>query len=665
MISIVGCDEGSEADAARQLKLAVLKAWPWIEDEPAAAFYLIPNVQCHGETPRDIDLVILASLPPERATFQPTVPLRLLNNMEVEATRVRVRSLCIVLEIKDHTLHNTRFAGTKIEVRYSGEHPSWHSASQQNERQKYSLRNYLQRHLRSLKVPYITNLLWLRNVARDSIPRGADNVLASTVTWSGLLNAVAANTCVWSEASGVTLASVSPDAGFAMKEAVDLLGRQLAPTRLDRCRMDRIACAEVRDDWIGSLGRKQLILQGRGGTGKTVILLGLAWRLQEQHAARVLILTYNRALVADLRRLLTLMGLGDDPGQPFIEVQSVHSFFLRLLSALGLLGVDEDSFLERYGELKQELLGLLRAEALSTHDIDALRENEPEYFAWDHIFVDEAQDWPEDERDLLHRLYPSRSFVIADGRDQLVRQDAHCDWTRGPKRIPSQRVSLNRGLRMKANLARFANALARELGLTTWSIEANLDGGGGRVIIAEGDYRRARRFHTAIIQDARQAGNACVDILMCVPPSMVVRDDERSRTELAEALAEWGQPTWNGVSEDLRRSYPTSIEQLRIVQYDSCRGLEGWTVINLGVDDFFEYKRTSWSPPAQANAMADGGRLAAQRFATRWLMIPCTRAIDTLVLHVRDGQSPVAQALRIVASQCSDFVECTQIEGDE
>lgn len=33
MISIVGCDEGPEADAAREIKQSIFKAWPWIEND--------------------------------------------------------------------------------------------------------------------------------------------------------------------------------------------------------------------------------------------------------------------------------------------------------------------------------------------------------------------------------------------------------------------------------------------------------------------------------------------------------------------------------------------------------------------------------------------------------------------------------------------------------
>ena len=118
--------------------------------------------------------------------------------------------------------------------------------------------------------------------------------------------------------------------------------------------------------------KRQVVFEGRGGTGKTMILLGLAWRLQERKHARVLLLTYNRVLVADIRRLLTLMGLTDDVwSAPSIEVQTVHAFLFGLLKMLGLLERDEANFLERrYDEHKTEALALLRDRALTKADME-------------------------------------------------------------------------------------------------------------------------------------------------------------------------------------------------------------------------------------------------------------------------------------------------------
>src|SRR5205085_8280587 len=101
---------------------------------------------------------------------------------------------------------------------------------------------------------------------------------------------------------------------------------------LDRQRMERINQQTADLTPIANeVGHKLVILRGRGGTGKTMRLLQLADRLAEEQGARVLILTYNRALVADIRRLLTILGIADDISVRAIHIQTVHSFLHAVL----------------------------------------------------------------------------------------------------------------------------------------------------------------------------------------------------------------------------------------------------------------------------------------------------------------------------------------------
>src|SRR5206468_4236003 len=102
-------------------------------------------------------------------------------------------------------------------------------------------------------------------------------------------------------------------------------------------------------------------------------------------------------------------------------------FFHGLLRGLGQVSGGEDDFLPKYEALKEEALALLRAGAVTMKDVADLAARQPLAFGWDFLFVDEAQDWPENERDLLRFLYPSDRFVIADGVDQLVR-GVECNW---------------------------------------------------------------------------------------------------------------------------------------------------------------------------------------------------------------------------------------------
>ena len=101
------------------------------------------------------------------------------------------------------------------------------------------------------------------------------------------------------------------------------------------------------------------------------------------------------------------------------------------------------------------------------------------------------------------------------------------------------------------------------------------------------------------------------------------------------------------------------MDQLRIVQYDSCRGLEGWSVFNLGFDDFIEYKSKLWDKnPIQNNdGMIEYSKLK-QQYLLQWLMIPLTRGIDTLVIHFSNKESEIkSRVKKIYESNGQDYME--------
>jgi hypothetical protein len=101
------------------------------------------------------------------------------------------------------------------------------------------------------------------------------------------------------------------------------------------------------------------------------------------------------------------------------------------------------------------------------------------------------------------------------------------------------------------------------------------------------------------------------------------------------------------------------VTHLRLLQYESCRGLEGWTVFAVAADQFFDLKVADWRAAHPAGAGSDP--VSAQRMAARWFMMPVTRAIDTLVINVGRHPSPFRSAIRAVAEQMRDVVEWTTV----
>ena len=145
--------------------------------------------------------------------------------------------------------------------------------------------------------------------------------------------------------------------------------------------------------------------------------------------------------------------------------------------------------------------------------------------------------------------------------------------------------------------------------------------------------------------DAAARGKADpVDNLICVPHSAVVRDDRGARAaRVAVELQAAGETVWDACNPLTRTSAPDGPQAWRIVQYDSCRGLEGWATLLLALDDLYANRLK------HPNIGSTDRAIDPQIVARRRLLIPLTRAVHLLVVHVRDPHSPVAAMVRAAA----------------
>jgi hypothetical protein len=215
---------------------------------------------------------------------------------------------------------------------------------------------------------------------------------------------------------------------------------------------------------------------------------------------------------------------------------------------------------------------------------------------------------------------------------------------------------------MKANLALFVADFATSLGLTDWDLEPNPDANGGRVVVMEGDLTAHPEVYSKLCAEAAKLGNYAVDLLACVPPALVVHDGLESFSTPARALAKQGVKVWDASSIDVRENFPTDRDALRIVQYDSCRGLEGWTVINYGFDELWDYKyRQRLAMPRGTGDLFVTTEEEAKEFASLWAMIPLTRAMDTLVINISNKPGPVREALETLREKRADFLEWVKL----
>ena len=239
----------------------------WLVNDPENDVVLVVGVQCHGQTPRDLDVVLLARLP-ARPQFQPRFQPDRNAGEHLPTPAVRVESRCVGFEVKDHDPRGIKIRGTEVEVAYTKPNGrvEWKNASQQSEQQKYSLKNYLEAHVDC--SPWVVNLVWLRGVDGRELPRGTSNILPSKFTLNGLLNWAAENGRLARDGDEFILSANRPGDIFPIKAATSFLTTRIDPTPLDRIRMDRIVKSSLNKQWLDSCGSKQIVFADMAGREK-------------------------------------------------------------------------------------------------------------------------------------------------------------------------------------------------------------------------------------------------------------------------------------------------------------------------------------------------------------------------------------------------------------
>ena len=174
----------------------------------------------------------------------------------------------------------------------------------------------------------------------------------------------------------------------------------------------------------------------------------MAYRAFKEHGSRSLFLTYNQALIADVRRTMYIFQIPGSLSRGGIQVDSVMSFILKVMNHFELIDDDMD-FLEDYKEIGQSFLTYMESGTITETDILSMLTKHGDKFGFDYIFIDEGQDWTSEEVRMIKAVYSHQNLIIADGIDQIIRGEV-ADWRSGVPQNDIQIHNLRRSLRMGA-----------------------------------------------------------------------------------------------------------------------------------------------------------------------------------------------------------------------
>ncbi len=638
--------------------LAALKVKEVLENEfdekVMGEVILHANAYITGSSVKDIDLMMMGTLQNFRVKVDFTNKIG-----EIENNNVEILSFCTAIEVKSHDRDGIMREGTELYVKYDQD---WHSVTTQSNEQKNSIFSFFKR-ANSGSSPFVTNLIFFTGVTNaelNEILNFSDgtidsNVIGSDFSARDLFQVIVLQHKVMIKHNVNYIEATN---GFWTPEQLESKFQQFTRAKvgcgeLTRKRIEIITSKSIRNSIENVDLDNMTILRGRAGTGKTVALINKAIQLVDEEGARVLILTYNHALVSDIKRLFALADLPDMFQPSCVDISTMHAFFYKLINK-GLYddSLEGEKYIEKYDSLIDEMNQFLKDD--ETRD-DLLKMLRKDYFLnWDYCFVDEAQDWTEQERDVLFRLFGDK-LLIADGGMQFVRSDSGCDWNILAKR-PG--VKLKKSLRQGNHIITYINDFLKLLDNNAAGIQPNEFLPGGTVTILDNNLDGAIRSIKEQIVSLKKCGNIPYDLLVLVPQTYVDKAPRgfKYRTEFLKNDID----IWDGTNKSIREDYSINNDQIRVLQYESSRGLEGWTVVCFELDTFLTEKKKHYKTPKSDLLMLESEEDQRRKFVLNWLLLPLTRPIDNLIITFKDPNSTLAKIAYEAAKKHPEYIKITR-----
>lgn len=644
-ISSNTADNTPEVEAAQRLRDKFqedLNTYP----NAKGTIYIFSSIRIFGQKRNDIDLLVIGSIDNFHLSNMHTK-----NRGDVE--KLTIKSFIANIELKSHPASKVSREGTHYMVMYGNVK---HDASQQANEAKFSLLNHLEEQL-NLRT-YICDVLWFDGLQRSDIwnMRGSsyDNALHRGFSFKDFVSVMLLQTDVWFN-NGDYILNAFGGASNRINDIIQLFKVKREPKGLTRSKFELISQQNTSIDiLVKHIGQKLTIVTGRAGTGKTIQLLQLAFRLaSEEQNHRCVILTYNNALVSDIQRLIDYTPMPSKVDGRTVSIKTIDSFFQLLMRETGVLTKTLVPSLSNYRQQYDQSLDELYRyviKACNVNDIIVLKDMAETPIDWDYILIDEAQDVTEKEKDILFKIYGPNRIIVADGVDQFMRSSNRQIWDDNlTKELVSKPKEMKLERRQKSNLVSFVNAYAKAVNID-WSLEANDNLVGGEIQIYK---YYTSDIHTMLKENCNKNECENYDILILEPPSMVIHENGETHFKNADKYELANINIFDGTNSQSRTTYPTK-DECRLYQYHSCRGLEGWCVVCDKLDELVDYQ---WRHMAfdDSDLGLDADTIKWRKVML-WTLMPLTRPIDTLVITLSNPDSRIGQVLKQLSVTYSDFI---------
>ena len=147
--------------------------------------------------------------------------------------------------------------------------------------------------------------------------------------------------------------------------------------------------------------------------------------------------------------------------------------------------------------------------------------------------------------------------------------------------------------------------------------------------------------------------NSKYDLIFLTPNK---KSNTNYNLEISKKLENWNLKYFdNNIEENKNKKFP--IDAYRILNYQSCRGLEAWTLILWNLDIIIQNIRESY-----INEYPNSLNSEILEHINNWLLMIFTRAIDTLVITFNNYESEEYKIIERL-TKSDDFGHMAEIKN--
>ena len=584
----------------------------------------------------EVDLAVEISL----ANPRPVAAVRLRDGGTAPETSITCGLLTV--EVKQQSRESFEMEGPELFPVY-GRARSRRSVGKQIEDGVIGVKDFLKRY--TDEMPFVHGLGWLTDMPENELRAAPAYIVGREATWSDMLQAAATR-------QRILFADPAPSYHRAIETFGNILAKKRRIPPRDRAAVDRLTNATIAngrfEEVKNALGSRQVRLAGRAGSGKSTALALLAEYVARVRQERMLVLTYNHALCHEIERLIRSVVNDDALVDRHVRVATLVDFLAHACAELGA----DIARVDGHIDYRSSTLRFARSWSPSRPTSAAAKRRSSRSSS--------PIATPSTTSASTRRRIASTANATCSGYsmnpNRWCSPTASTSSCAGKRRATGRRASRARlastSTSLRASACRATSPSSRRRWRARWEWKVGgsrhiRELSGGRIVILPRPYDR--EFFDEVLTSLKAAKLHPRDLLVCVPPSEIVSDGPKRDSKVAQALRSWGYRVWNGCDEEVRRTEVPDDDEIRVVLYDSMRGLEGWSTVLVALDEFYTHR------VAHPN-LRPNDRCTPEAVAKRWVLMALTRAAQTLAITISDPSSEVADWLRRSGGELPDDV---------